>query len=406
MSITTREALQKMNDAKAELRKVLDATGGAPLSGDAEKRADELGRAIDGYAKEAEYRAMLDDAERAQAKAHENRAEFKRFSLARAIMSRIDGGKTDAGFEDECQQELEHRGMKRRGDEILVPRSYFEHETRAVTTANTGANLVPTDFLASQYVDALRAQNPLTPLGATYLSGLSSPVDIPASASLTSVGWLASDGSDFTTTDKTFAKISMAPCTVGSISSVSLGILSQAGMAVDKLLADDMSKALGLEIAKQAIAGDGTSGKPLGLLAASRSIPDVQTPAAVVGYATAVRQALMNSNVDISKIGYLINSNKLTVIEGVVTTDGLPVPVETILRGRPYAYTDQVTATQVLCAGDYSELVIGEFGEGVRVDFNPYSKFASGGLDIRCMAQVGVAVRHSAAFVTLGAAGE
>ncbi len=403
MSKTTRDILQKMNEAKAELRKVLDESG-EMLSGEAEKRCADLKNQIVAYGSELEYRTLLDEGEKAQAKAVENRNAFQGFSLARAIRARLDGGRTDDGFERECQQELEHRGCKRRGNEILVPRSYFERRTGVdpISTLNTGAKLVGDTFRPDQFVDVLAEANPLVQLGTSHLSGLVGDLTIPKATSAAGVAWLETDGSTIAATDKTFAQLKASPKYCAGLSTISLGLVTQATPSVDQLLASDMAKALGLAVAKAAIVGAGDDGEPMGLLDESYAVTALPTNEKTVLWAVDVKEELLAQNVDVSKIGYLVNSGAVSDLEGVVTTDGLPVPVETILRGRPYQYFSEVPSESVLVAGDWRDLLICEWGEGVSVMLNPYSQFSTGALQIRAIQAVDCIVRRAESFVTLG----
>ena len=400
MSKTTRELLDQETEYKAELRKILDENKGS-LSPEAEKRCADLESKIDAVRREARHRAFLEEDAKASAKAAEIRSDFASFSISKAIASLADP-KVDAGREREMSDELEHRGfVKQNPNSILVPRCAFERRTAiSSVSGNTGRNLIADDFRADLYVDSLREQNPLTRLGIAHVGGLIGDVTIPASASDTSVAWFT-DGAEIGSASKTFRQIKASPKYVGTITTVSYGLLKQSTPDVDKILMNDMAQTLGLAVATAAIVGTGANGQPKGLLHADNAVPAVATPDKVVNYATACKQALLDANVDTSRMAYLVNSGACETVEGVITTDGLPVPVETVFRNRPYAYASFVPAAKILVAGDWSNLMILEWG-AVELMQNPYSQFSTGAVDIRIVQAVDVAVRHSEAFVTLG----
>ena len=414
MGAKMRELIDRQNAAKAELRKLLDVAG-ETLTEEQEKRCRELKDTIVGYSSQIEYRALVEESEKRQAVASEARRDFRGFSLARAIAGKLNP-RVDAGREAEISRELELRGYKTQANGILVPRSYFERRddpapaeepaaadpvsVDPISTANTGAKLIADDFRADLYIDSLWEANPLSRLGIRRLGGLVGDVTIPAAASKTSVAWFT-DGDTIADTDMTFAQVKLTPHYVGAISTVSLGLVMQASRDVDKLLAADMSKTLGLEVARAAIVGDGDDGEPVGLLDSSRSIAAIPTNAKPALYAVDCQAALLAENVDPGKISYLVSSACFDDVEGVLTTDGLPVPASTIFRGRPYVYASAMPEASVLCAGDFSELMLAEWG-AVEVAVNPYSQFSTGAVQIRIIQAVDVAVRHPAAFVTLG----
>ena len=399
LSKTTRELLQQETEYRAELRKILDENKGV-LSTEADKRCADLKAKADAVHREAEYRAWLEEDAKASAKAAEIRSDFASFSLSKAISSLADP-KVDAGREREMSSELEHRGfVKQNPNSILVPRCAFERRAISSVSGNTGRNLIADDFRADLYVDSLREQNPLTRLGIAHVGGLVGDVTIPASASDTAVAWFT-DGAEIAEASKSFRQIKASPRYVGAIATVSYGLLKQSPPDVDKLLMNDLAQTLGLAVAQAAIVGTGSNGQPKGLLHADNNVAAVATPEKVVNYATACKQALLDANVDTSRMAYLVNSGACETVEGVVTTDGLPVPVETIFRNRPYAYASFVPAEKVLVAGDWSNLLVLEWG-AVELMQNPYSQFSTGGLDIRIIQAVDVAVRHSSAFVCLG----
>ncbi len=402
MSISTRQLLQQENEFKAELRKILDECTGA-LSPEADARATDLKAKIDATRREAEYRAFLEEDAKASARAAEIRSDLSSFSISKAIASFKDA-KIDAGREKEISAELEHRGfVKTCPDSILVPASAFE--CRDVThlsslSGNSGRNVIADDYREDLFVSALREANPLTRLGVTHVGGLVGDVTVPAAATNTAVGWF-SDGSALPETSATYKQIKASPHYVGAITEVSLGLLKQSTPDVDKLLMNDLALTLGLAVAKAAIVGTGSSGQPRGLLHADNAVPAVATPEKVVNYDTACKQALLNANVDTSRMAYLVNSGMCETVEGVVTTDGLPLPVETVFRNRPFQYFSEVPQAKILVAGDWSNLMLMQWG-AVELMASEHAKFSTGGVAIRILQAVDVAVRHSSAFVSLG----
>ncbi len=403
MSKTTRELLQQETEYRAELRKILDENTGA-LSPEAEKRCADLKAKADAVHREAEYRAFLEEDAKASAKAAEIRSDFSSFSLSKAIASLADP-KVDGGREREMSDELEHRGyVKTNPRSILVPATAFEKRTVTHLSSgalNSGRNLIADDFREDLFVSTLREANPLTRLGVTHVGGLVGDVTIPAGATNTAVAWLSADGEAFAETTATYRQIKATPHYVGAVTEVSLGLLKQGTPDVDKLLMNDLAQTLGLAVAKAAIVGTGSSGQPKGLLHADNSITAVVTPQLVVRYATACKQQLLTANADVSHVAYLVNSGLCSTVEGVVTTDGYPLPVEQVFRNRPFQYFSELPSAKILAAGDWRDLMICEWG-AVELLVSEHVKFSTGGVGIRILQGLDICCRRTASFCTLG----
>ena len=83
--------------------------------------------------------------------------ECRSFSLLKAIASQIPNLKVDAAREKEISAELERRGG-RAAQGMMVPMSVFEKRvvTSTLPAGGPGSNIISTDLLAGQFIDALR----------------------------------------------------------------------------------------------------------------------------------------------------------------------------------------------------------------------------------------------------------
>ncbi len=403
MGKTMRDLISKQNELKSELSKVLDGASDK-LTEEEEKRSAQLKDSIIGLGAQIELRALAEEAERKQGSVEEGKKEFRHFSISRLIRSVADGGKTDAGYEKEVSQELEHRsGMKAQENAFMIPRDLF-YEKRTVypiSTANTGAYLIDNELHPEQYIDSIWEANPFSKIGVRHMSGLTGNVTIPKSSSVTSVGWFA-DGDSIATTDKSFATVTMSPKYIGAIATISLGMVVQSSLDVDKLIMSDFSKAVGLEEANAILNGRGatTYNEPVGLLAAANSIAAIATNENKMLWASDCIASLFQQNVN--DVSFLVRAANFADCEGNLTTDKLPIDASTFFRGRKHAYFSQVPEAKVLVAGDFSELIVASWGSP-QLMVNPYSGFAKGEIQCRIIDAIDVAVRHAEAFVTLGA---
>ena len=146
--------------------------------------------------------------------------EAEQFSIVRAAQG-IASGRGLRGREAEINQELEHRNG-RRTQGFFVPDSGWKKRTYVAGTATAGGNLIATDHLADNFIEALRDRLAVAELGATFLGGLVGDVSIPKRTGTASAYWFGADDSDSVTESTgTIGTVTMTPKTVGALSKFS-----------------------------------------------------------------------------------------------------------------------------------------------------------------------------------------
>ena len=116
---------------------------------------------------------------------------------------------------------LEHRNG-RRTQGFFVPDSGWKKLTYVAGTTTAGGNLIATDHLADNFIEALRDRLAVAELGATFLAGLVGDVSIPKRNATATAYWFAADDSDSVTeTTRTIDTVTMTPKTVGALSKLS-----------------------------------------------------------------------------------------------------------------------------------------------------------------------------------------
>lgn len=166
----------------------------------------------------------------------------REYSLQRLIQSFMPKSKVDAGYELEVSQELEHqRGRKANG--VLMPL-----QTREVTYAGTGANLVETQHLANEFIDILRNKSVIIPR-ARSIVGLQGNVSIPRKDAGSTAYWIAGDGADsLTESTPSFGQIQMTPKTVGGLTQYSHRMMLQSDPGIELLLREDLASMLAVDV--------------------------------------------------------------------------------------------------------------------------------------------------------------
>ena len=347
-------------------------------------------------------------------------AHARNYSLLRAINAKLDGRPLD-GLEREVSDEI-----RRRSDNpptgFFVPTSAIMK--RAALTAGgvgTGAELVGTDHLGAEYIEALRSVSKVTRLGARILSGLQGNVSIPKQATTTAATWVAESAAAAESTP-TFTSLELIPCRATANVSYSSQLLRQGLPSVEGLMVEDLQKQIGLAIDQAAVKGSGTGNEPLGILnVAGIGAVAIGTNggAPTWDHIVALESAIAESNADIGQLGYLTNSavrGKLKATEKSAGTAQFVwgdhpqrEPGMGMLNGYLAAVSNNVpgnltkgtgTNLSVIIFGNWADLMIGEWG-GVDIIVNPYTKAKEGDVEITARAFVDIGVRHPESFAAI-----
>ncbi|MER8539151.1 phage major capsid protein [Mesorhizobium sp. M1334] len=350
--------------------------------------------------------------------AYEERArDFSVVKAIRASLPRdVGGGGVDAGFEIEISQEVQRRAA-RPFQGIAVPDQVFEVERRTLLVGSSGADLVPNPHRADLFIDRLRTALVMGRLGATVLDNLvGSPIDIPRQTGSSTAQWVAEDGS-LTETDLSADDVNLAPKTCGAITSYSRRLLLNASPSIEQIVRNDLMQIIAAAIDEKAIAGDGTSNTPTGILSTS----GIGSVAIGTNGGAPTWQSVLDLIAELETDNaegraFLTNPKFVKKARGTVkvaSTDSVMIqesPNE--LAGYPLASTNAVpsnltkgTANAVCSAlifGNFSDLLIG-YWTGIDILLNPYetTAYAKGRVLVRAMRDVDVQVRHAESFAAI-----
>jgi HK97 family phage major capsid protein len=341
------------------------------------------------------------------------------FSIVKAIRSAmprdLGGGDVDAGFEREISQEVARRSG-RTFEGIAVPDQVFLQEKRTLLAGSTAADLVPNVHRADLFIDRLRSALVTERLGATVLDGLVGTIDVPRQTGSSSGQWVAEDGS-LTETDAGFDDVTLAPKTVGAMTSYSRRTLLNASPSIEQIVRNDLAKVIAQSIDDKATSGDGTGNTPTGILntvgigsVAIGTNGGAPTWQAVLDLIAALETA------DAEGRAFLTNPKAVKKMRGsvrVTSTDSVMIqenPNE--LAGYLLASTNLVPSNLVkgtsgavcsaLIFGNFSDLIIG-YWSGIDILINPYetTAYAKGRVLVRAMRDVDVQVRHAESFAAI-----
>lgn len=391
----TAEARAIVNKADSEKRS---------LSADEIAKFDTIKADITNLEAEETRQQFLDDAERRAAgtviagNAGDTVAALEsRVSLLRVLQAGVEG-RSLTGAELEYAQETERRtGRKATG--VFVPMRALE--TRVNTTASAG-ELVPTDHRGDLYIQPLRNRLLARRLGVRVLSGLHGNVSIPKHGTGVSVGWVAENaGVPESNIDP--QNVTLTPKHAGGVTELSRQLIMQSSPDVEQLVRDDFAAVLAQAIDSALIKGGGAN-EPTGVMSTagvqSASLATLDWPAVL-----AMKAKAELANVDASS--WLFNPLAAAKFAGAEKSVGTGIYLandDGKIAGLQSYSTNQVpnvdADTGVAILGDWSQVMLGIWSE-IDILVNPYAQpaYGRGGVLIRAMSTVDIALRHPEAFV-------
>ena len=347
----------------------------------------------------------------------EYKREADQFSIVNAIKAQATNDWSNAGREREVSQELSRQYGQRTATGILVPNQSWSKRTFVTSSAGAGGNIVATNILADQFVDALRPYSAVMDAGATMITGLVGNVSIPKRATSSTAAWFGADDADsLSETTGSFGSISMTPKTIGVYSKFSRLMQLQSTPDIENVIRQDFLELIGTGIDSAAISGTGSSNQPEGILSASdTSVLALGTNGAALTLDNLItlKKNVSASNADDSSCSYLINSKVESAISQLKNSDGLyhlnpyELPLgEQRFAGRRMLVSNNVPSNlskgsgsnlSAAIYGRFSDLLIGQWS-GIEIETDIYSDFAKGTVGVRALATIDIAVRHGESF--------
>lgn len=345
--------------------------------------------------------------------------ELKRFSFAKFMREAAEGDLTglEKEMHEESRKEASKNGQTIRG--FGVPYSVLSVRTdpppaagQNVTTPADGGNLVQSDPYT--YIELLRKKLVLQKLGAIYMSGLVGNVPF-VKGSLLSTAW----GSEFegmeTVRKAAFTVAEMTPKRLSITTAFSKQLLIQTASAVERILMNEMIQAHAGAIEAAAIQGGGTS-EPVGILSTS-GIGSVvmDTAGAKMGWAKLVEleTKINTADADLGSLAYLTNAKVLGDMKATERAtgtarylieaglaNGYQVGVTNHVPSnltKTQAVGDPITALSAMIFGNFSDLLIGQWG-GLDVIVDPYALKKSGQIEMTINAYHDVLVKNAKSF--------
>ena len=350
--------------------------------------------------------------------------EKRQYSLGRMVQAQVTGDWSKAGFEREMNDEIAKR-VGRDAEGIYVP-DFAWQQRGPLSTAATGGSgaevvfddFVPTAHRGDMFIEALRAQQVLSGLGATYMTGLTGRIKMPKMATGANAAFVEelADVADGAGTD---GGVTLQPRTMGAFVDLSRLLMMESVPAIEQVIQNDLLASAADRTEFYAIQGSGSSGQPTGILNTSGvNDLDISTGTDVAALTWADITALVklveedNGIVNGNAAGFLSHPSvkaKMSQTVKVASTDSVMLlndPWNNIY-GYPAAFSSNVPTTldpgdggndaSALIFGDFSQLIIASFGApSILVD--PYTGSRAGTVRMVLHAELDVGVRNAVSF--------
>ncbi|MCE2838229.1 MAG: phage major capsid protein [Cyanobium sp. 49614_E6] len=366
--------------------------------------------------------------------ASEERAGYSITAGIRAALTG-DWSSREAGLVRELSREVEKSGISKTAERsFFVPFAALAKRATYVTSGpTTGGNLVATDLLADDFIEALRNGSLMLSLGVRTMPGLVGNVAVPRRSGVANTYYLSTQTTAITQSESTFDQVTLAPKNLAALSKYSRQTLLQGTPGIEELVRRDLTDGLNLAVDLGILNGSGSSGQPTGIMQTS-GIGSVAmgtnggaiTLEKLVDLETEVM--IDNGAVNRDAVSYVTNAKVMGALKklragGSTSSDG-PFLVNQIgntlgrgpagseINGYPIGVTNQVpsnltkgTSSGVCSAvlmGDFSQAMVGFWGNGLEItvgeDSDDFSKALT---SVRGIITYDVAVRHPESFAAI-----
>ena len=352
----------------------------------------------------------------------EYKRESSQFSILEALKG-VQSGKGLSGREAEINREIEIQSGKRT-DGFFVPHNVgwggMQKRAYTVGTATAGGNLVETDLLESNFIEALRNRTVIGELGARYFPGLVGNVSIPRRTGDNVAYWIGADNSDsITESTGTFDQISMTPKTVGALTKYSHLMKLQSTPEIEQVIRNGFIAIIANAIDSAALNGSGSSNQPTGVLNTTgiNSVAGGTNGLAVnLDHLFDLKKSVSIDNADVQSAAFVTNSKVEAALaklkdgnsQYLLSPYGLELGRQQI-ASRRLEVTNAIPSNltkgsgsnlSAVLYGNFADLYVGLFGE-LEVLVDPFSDFAKGTTAVRILQSIDIAVAHPESFAAM-----
>ena len=300
--------------------------------------------------------------------------ESKSYSLTNAMRS-LTTGKSVGGLEGEVSDAIAQRSGRETNGFFLA-----SQRDLVAGTATDGAELVGTDHLGGDFIDALRPKMVTMQAGVRVLSGLKGDVSIPRKSSASAASF-KTEVAAHSESEPQFASVTMTPRHLGCYTDVSTQLLAQGTPDVDTLIRDDLTQAIAVGLDNAVIHGLGDgSNEPQGIVGAN-DVPVITVADNSGGEPTTAElhdflESLDDNNALTDNATWITgaviaSAMKQTLLTSAVSGYQWDMANNTVLGYNAYS-TSQIEAERTVF-GDLSQYLLALWDGGVEIIYDPFS---------------------------------
>ena len=319
------------------------------------------------------------------------KTEFSLAAMVAAVCAETWGSR--ASFERDVVTDL-HRSYGAPAAGYLLPADAF----RDLTAASASGGGYLTETYRGSYIATLQPASRVLQLGATPVRMGAGSTVLPRGVAGVSVTWSTTEASTTTESQPTFGSISFTRHEVSAFVEISRQLLLQSD--AEQVIRTELRNALAAECDKQWIAGDNTSGKPLGII----NVPGIGaitgtslSYGALMDGEQAVSDANGVNNAD--ALGFLTTPAVARLLKGrYINTNQTPVWSGPIAKGSidgATAYSSKNVPAATLLFADWSQVLVAEWADGLSITIDPYTKMQQGIVGVRAIMSTDIALSNA-----------
>ena len=313
-----------------------------------------------------------------------SKGDQQKFSLGRAIKALVEGDMSQAPFERELTEAYRKKGFLSRERSVYVPWKYIAQ--RDVLKGGTGANLIETQLVDSEYVEHLLSELVLMRAGMRTLGNFRGDIDIPVgSGSFGTAAYFASETTPAGEITPVFTKRSMSPNTMGAFVDMSRRMVQQSSPAIQGIVQTGLRDSLVELLERTGIASTGSATVPQGIIGTSGLTSTSAFNAASFTYADFLQldtdlynakgvrrapsiitnRAVRNHALGKERFGAGTGRGIASVIGDLAYVDGIPLYTTQEFPSDPDG--SPTTPDNGLIYGDFSQFLLATWGDGIEL---------------------------------------
>ena len=317
--------------------------------------------------------------------------ERSEFSLSRALRD-ASTESLNGTLEGEMLMEASTRaGKGYTPNAFYLPFELLQH--RDLTAAGVSGSNYLVGTTTPFALDVLRPASNILRAGAQVIQGQDS-IALPRVSTPSTPYWLSNEETSITPSQGVIGALSMTPKNLATLTTVSHQLTRQTNL--DAFLRRELVNSMGTALDSAVLAGTGVNGEPLGI----HATPGIDTQSGTsLDWAglLAMLEAVTTGNA--SGVTFIGTPGVRTLLANRARLSGGSTPIWNDGRIESFeavALSNAPSAT--LTCGDFSQIVMAVFGDGLSIEVNPGTGFTSGKLSYRAWMTCDIAVATPSAF--------